>query len=254
MNNRLHNGKVVICTTFYQFSLHVLMNLGFPVMPDHCTRDKKVFVEQIITFSLILLCNRVVSAVPQLLCGPVLVSLPWVLGGHRKSFLVTSSEKPCSWACSWQLFLSLYPGPVVLVTFFYWLLDSDMPTVLPCSERMLSVGFLWWHGGPMATGCDIINARWWILSGTHQREQLCCAMENPYSRTTLLYHHRKQRKWQAKFSLLCFFCWADPSPGHLQLQCESINMNFQSAKVLYGELLTRLVLPFLSVFYYADLL
>lgn len=166
------------------------MNLGFPVMPDHTALETRKFLLSKVTFSLLLLCKRIVSAVPQLLCSPVLVSQPWVLRAHRKSFLGTSSGKPCSWTCSWQLFLSLYPGPVVLVTFFCWVLDLDLPAVLSCSERMLSVGYVWWHDGPMATGCDIIIARWWILSGAHQKEQLCCAIENPYSRTAL-YHHRK---------------------------------------------------------------
>lgn len=154
------------------------------------------------TFSLILLC-RVVSAVPQLLCGLVLVSLPWVLEAHRKSFLGTPQRSLVAEHAHSSCFCH-YPGPVVLATFYCWLLDLDMPAVLSCSERMLSVGYVWWHDGPMATGCDIINARWWIVSGTHQKEQLCCAIENPYSRTALLYHHRKQRKWQTKFSHFAF--------------------------------------------------
>lgn len=45
MNNRLHNGKVVVVfTTFYQFSLYMLMNLGFPVMPDHTALETRKYL------------------------------------------------------------------------------------------------------------------------------------------------------------------------------------------------------------------
>lgn len=111
MNNRLHNGKVVVFTTFYQFFFFTCVD-EFRISSNarpHCTRDKKIFVEQNMTFSLILLCNRVVSAVPQPVCCPVLCSWPSVEVLPRH-LLSEAEHAHGSWFCHFILALwSLSP-------------------------------------------------------------------------------------------------------------------------------------------------
>lgn len=110
------SGRMVTFMTFSQFSIYLLMYLGFPVMPDHPVLETRKYLLHTVFRSIMWLFPLFCSATGLSLSSAMAglwscfgVTTLGVPGARMKSFLSTSSEKPCSWAAlTVAIFIIIY--------------------------------------------------------------------------------------------------------------------------------------------------
>lgn len=179
---------MVTFVTFSQFSIYLLMYLGFPVMPDHPVLETRKYllhrVFRSITWLFPLFCSATGLSLSSATAGlwscfgVTTLSVP---GVRMKSFLSTSSEKPCSWAAlTVAVFIIIYWScGLHYVIFFCWPLNSEHanPTArfeaCSCSESHDAEHVMWCHGnGPWYHKCQLISS---FLG--HTRKNSCIVLQ-----------------------------------------------------------------------------
>lgn len=158
---------MVTSVTFSHFSIYLLMYLGFPVMPDHPVLETRKYllhrVFRSITWLFPLFCSATglsLSSATAGLWSCFGVTTLGVPGACMKSFLSTSSEKPCSWAAlTVAVFIIIYWSCGLHYVIFF-LLAVKLRTCKPYCP-FWGLLLLW---KPWCWACDVVPWQWAMIS------------------------------------------------------------------------------------------